>query len=168
MATNWVVPDSDDVNDVMSLIANTAANTVDGNGSQRIANLLLKVVAEFRGCVIRGLRIALSLTPNSVPPEALRWVAVMTADQLVSTQPGLSSYAESPEWQKLKAKAQEFFDAVARGARLTNPSDPDPANTPSTLEWADLYGDSEDYANGFTIDQFGNQTPIPNTDMTIN
>ena len=165
MATNWVVPSSDDVAAVLNSIVGKASNFGNAQGVKRIDSLIPMVVARFRGAIQSGNTVALSLTAGAVPPEAQQHVATLVADAMVSSTPGLAEYAESKAFVALKEGAEKFITQCLEGRNVTAPMDPDPNATPNTLEWGDDYGNKEDRAAGFITNQFGEQVPIISDDM---
>ena len=107
----------------------------------------------------------MSLTPLSVPPEAQQHVAVLVADVLLSGTPGLKDMDMFPGFNKLRQAAEDFIEDCRKGLNVAAPLDPDPANTPNTVQWGDQYGTKQEVAQGYSVDSLGEQVPIVNDEM---
>ena len=149
MATNWKVLIGTDIRKVIDARSqlegnqNLADDVVDGaaldpSAANRRDELVAVAVDEVRAAVRNGGRVGLSLTADSIPPEAEWHTLVLAAYRLVSSTPGLSRSLMTGDGER-KAPLERMYDeAVAYvwgdrargrlgltgGDNCTEPSDP--------------------------------------------
>ena len=140
MPTNWKTPTADDLNKVISALVqekaneNTGADSVPGGAldpeaPDRRDALVDLVIDEFRGAIIAGSRIPLSLTPRSVPPECVVHVLSAAAYRLVNSVPNLQMvlltdgglYAPLAQ---MYTDAKRMLKELSDGRPVTFPDDP--------------------------------------------
>lgn len=145
LTTAWVVPTKDDVVKYVQQSVIDGANALNSGGEERIdgpTGLLQAAVDQVRGAVGNGNRVALSLTANSVPPEARAHVMVLAAYMLVSSVPQLGDFASKDGLTRRWDEANKWLDAVRRGDLApAKPTDPDTATAPAGPTWGDFSGE---------------------------
>ncbi len=127
MATNWIVPVSDDLSIVLAQpVIDKAIEVGKVDASTTVADVLALVVARVRGVIRNNSRNQLSATAGSIPPESKQHVLILTARQLIDAIPGMSAtMATSEEFGKLYTKAEDWLTDIKKGGNVTVPSDPD-------------------------------------------
>lgn len=173
MSTNWKTPTGADLNNVLAteIIALANKNTgagvnpspnaeIDTNKPTRADGLVLAVISEVRAAIMAGGTHPLSVTPDSVPPEAERHVWNMAAWQLINSTPNLpmAIITEGKVSSPLSAqneKAEQYLASLRKAANVTPATDPtgqDYTTAVSTsnpriksVVWGDLYGTDEQY-----------------------
>src|SRR5580692_3430648 len=138
--TNWIQPESSDLSKVISaqLIAKSDENigsdvesgqTFDPNADSRSAELIILVVAQFRGAIQKGGKYPLSLTPGTIPPDLMKHVLNMAAFELVNSTQNLQMVimtekgAYSP-FQTFYKAAVEEMEKLVKGHSIILPTDP--------------------------------------------
>ena len=141
MATNWKVPVASDVNKVLSLMVQSRSNEnvnedavpdspIDPSYTDRKTALLDLTVQEFRGALVAGGRIPLSLTAASIPPDCEIHVLSIAAYRLVNSMPNLQMVlmtdggVYAPLLQMYK-NAQDILKQLRAGMPVTRPTDPE-------------------------------------------
>lgn len=138
--TNWAVPTVDDVNTVMNTFVVGSANEQFASGDVRVTKLLSLCVNIVRGAIGVGGRSPISLTPGSVPPEAVDVVLMLVVERLINSTPRLAKFVES-DWAGWTIKdARDWVKEVRQGQAVTQPADPDPSTVPIGVVWGDYTG----------------------------
>jgi hypothetical protein len=148
MATNWIIPTADDVAKVISLEVLAKSNeNIDGDSitaalaspetrrtydptlDDRCTAQIVFAVNQLRAAIQLNAKIPLSITPNAVPPEALRHVLYLAAYGLVNSTPNLQMVilsdkgAYSPLTDNFKI-ANKYFEDITKGKPVVPPTDP--------------------------------------------
>lgn len=139
MATNWITPTSDDVQTLLNSVVAGAANEEDSGGTSRLDKLVPIVVNEVRGAILSAGRVPLSITPGSVPPEAVKPTLVLVVEALVYSTPQMQQFAQS-DWLGWTIKAaRDWIQSIREGQAVTTPTDPDPTFVIGP-DWGDFSG----------------------------
>lgn len=149
MATNWVILTGPDVQQVISVLAQSSTNEnlgdsvapgdeLDLAADNRRDKCVVQAVAEVRGAIQSCGRRPLSVTAGAVPPEGEFHALVLAAWRLVNSTPGLARSflagdggAETP-LAKMYRDAKEWVwgagtpkqGGLAQGASSVEPTDP--------------------------------------------
>lgn len=173
----WYVPAQTDLYQVMAaevlvkFDANLTPNPnppgtpVDYSLPTRSGGMLFNYVDQIRQAVQTGNKVPLSVTLNSIPPEAVPHVLNMTAWQLANSTPSiqfavLTEKGSSSPLLSLYEAGQKWMEAVRKGLTVTYPSDPDPGFlTPTRVGSIGTPADLESYSAssliGFPTSQIG-------------
>ncbi len=140
MATNWVQPTSVDLLKVISsqLRAKSDENIGDDVQPDQVFNpdleargddIILMVIAQFRGAIQKAGKYPLSLTPNTIPPDYEKHVLNMAAFELVNSTQTLQMViftdkgAYAP-FQTFYKAAESELEKLRKGYTIVQPSDP--------------------------------------------
>lgn len=140
MSTNWVTPVGQDLKKVLSIDVWNASNqnvgedvtsnqTYDPNADNRADELVGKAIDQIRAAIRIAGSIPLSVTADSVPPEAARYVLDIAAYQLVVSTPGLkmliiTDHGVSSPFAVFYKEAMDWVEKVTMGRAVTPPTDP--------------------------------------------
>jgi hypothetical protein len=141
MATNWTVPTVDDLQAYLNVKLVDATNPDSDSGISRADVVLSSVVARVRAAIGAGNWVPLSLTTDSVPPEAKQHVLVLVAAAMMASTPQILQYANSDIFKGQWDAAEKFIKDAQAGEPMTIPTDPDPSATPSSPTWGDYSGE---------------------------
>lgn len=200
MPTNWETPTGAQIASVLNLeiirkanqnTAPDAAQPANGNTDtdeqNRRDDLVNFAVSKIRAAIVKGGRIPLSLTANTVPTGATVHVLFYAAWQLINTTPNLNmailtEKGVSTPYAKFYEEACNYIKALEAGGLAPRPSDPcgqDYANPPQPdptlpyynpaivgVDWSDNDQTQEDNKNGFFLAPDGvTKIPLPIDDM---
>lgn len=183
MPTNWITPDINTINAILTAVAMKTADEKIVANTQRSTIVLGFEVNRFREAIQLAGISPLSVTLGSIPPGSEKHCAVLAMQTLISSIPQLAAYivgtpgAGKTGLARMIEDAEEWLMLVRKGRPVVPPSDPTgqdyltavSANNPAILaiEWGDAYGTSGDYANGFVTNPDGSQTPLLPLDMNL-
>ncbi len=190
--TVWVRLTGADLYKVLSRVVANRANentgdtlgylqNLDPEQANRMDDLVSLAVQECRARIRLARSSPLSVETDTVPPEAQRHCLNIAMYQLVSSTPKLEMFIYTERGMAsplsvLYQEAMRFFDSIAEGRRVTEPSYPTGADyvnpvsddnpAISSVYWADMYATGAEYRQGERIDPTtGTRMPLP-LDMT--
>ena len=184
MATNWITLTGADLAQVMSQAMLDQANAnigpdVNANDAfdpdlpTRADAIVASAVLQLRANVQTAGRTAVSLTPGSVPPDAVRHVLNLAAGHLLQSTPNVQMVVVEgqPVFMRLYDAAVKYFEEVARGSMVVDPTDPCgqdyqtavSSTNPAVcgVSWQDDYAADSDYAVGTVGDNAGGKLTLP-------
>jgi hypothetical protein len=141
MATNWITLTGADIRLVLAAAAqdqtneNTAEGTEAGSevdlGADNRRDLLVEdAVIRIRAAIANGQRIPISVTPDTIPPEAKLHALYLAAMPLVQSMPGLAKSlligedGRKTSFERSYDRAEQFLTDVMGGMNVTYPTDP--------------------------------------------
>ena len=98
---------------------NYILNGIDGNNPNGGSG----VVGLIRGAISKGNRTPLSATPNSVPPEGVRYALALAVQELVASTPNMG-WSIKDGFDLLIGKAEAWLESLGRGEPTDYPTDP--------------------------------------------
>lgn len=174
MPTNWkLITESDIVKVIAIAVFNNSNENIDENSidAQQAVDVVKKydpaaanradeqvqfAIDQFRAAIQLTNKTPLSVTPNALPPEAVKHALYMAAFGLVNSTPNLQMVvltdkgAVSPLADNFK-KADIYLQWLAKGGQVVPPTDPT----------------GKDYVNPINIPWFGiPPSPYPAYDST--
>lgn len=165
MAQDWITLAGDDLWKIISRPVLEKADedaeggTVEDNNfndalATRATEAVRMAVTMIRAAIYNGRRTTVSLTADSIPPEAERYALAIAAYDLTSSPPSLQQVLVfeggiySPR-QKLYQEAMDWMKQVREGkAVVTPPTDPDTDNVANPIRWGDYTGTSTEETAG--------------------
>ena len=170
MAVAWVVPTGASIRKVLSAGTqqraneNTADTVLEGdpfdpNSAHRRNQLVAEAVEEVRGAIRVGQVYPLSETAGSIPPEAEYHTLMLAAYRFITAAVGHEQQgiqwailtAPDSAFTRLFKDACEYLKALAKGAAVSEPLDPED-DVPGRIRWADSLATDEEYEAGVTED----------------
>lgn len=136
----WVVVDPTQVETFMQSFVNDAVNPLDASGQLRAANMVGFLANRFRGAIVRGNRVPLSLTANSIPSEAQWHLLVLLAEGMAASVPQVAEFVQGPRFGAMVDDAKDWLRMVGEGILVpVAPPDPDATTQPAGPTWGDMY-----------------------------
>ena len=134
MVGTWITISKDSMEKwVNAALLGPSINRVVTTGNTMLEGpdgIIQGVVDRIRGAIGAGNRCAFSLTANSIPPEARDHAMMLIVERLLGATPTVTDFAGKDIVEKACKTADDWLEAVRKGLGVTEPTNPDPVNSP--------------------------------------